>query len=151
MHSHVVPILLWSALPYSPFGILKCTPMWFLLLSGVHSHVVVNNFWSALPYGPCHFQESTPKWSLTIFQFFFAPTLKNACLYWGPICIDPVPIVLSFCIVNLIKNRESYQQRSLRCYKIIKFYCSARFITIRPLIHQMQFIFSLDVTIGRNK
>ena len=50
MHSHVV--LFRSALLYGPFGILKCTPMWSLLLFGVHSHVVLNNFWSALPYGP---------------------------------------------------------------------------------------------------
>ena len=64
MHSHVVPILFRSALQYGPLGILKCTPMWSLLLFGVHSHVVLNNFCSALPYGPNHCQKCTPKWSL---------------------------------------------------------------------------------------
>ena len=33
---------------------------------------------------------------------FFAPTMKNA---WGPICFNPGPSVLFFCIVNLVKNR----------------------------------------------
>ena len=63
IHCHVVPILFRSALPYGPFGILKCTPICSLLLYGVHSHVVLNNFWSALPYGPDHFKKCTPKWS----------------------------------------------------------------------------------------
>ena len=63
MHSHVVPILLRSALLYGPFGILDCTPIWSPFLFGVHSDVVRNKFWSALPFGPRHFQKCTPKWS----------------------------------------------------------------------------------------
>ena len=48
MHSHVVLILIRSALPYVAFGILECTPMWSLLLFGVHSHVVLITFKNAL-------------------------------------------------------------------------------------------------------
>ena len=80
----MVPILLRSALPYGPFGILECTPMWSLLLFGVHSHVVLHNFWSALPYGPYHFQKCTPKLSPLILYWTPADTflIHSGIFYW---------------------------------------------------------------------
>ena len=52
MHSHVVPILFRNALPYGPFDILECTPMWSLTIFGVHSHMVLITFKNALRSGP---------------------------------------------------------------------------------------------------
>ena len=63
VYSHVVPFASRSALRYSPFHYLKCSPMWSLISYWMHSHVVRNNFWSALRFGPHHFRKCTPKWS----------------------------------------------------------------------------------------
>ena len=45
------PYFFRSALPYGPFGILKCTPMWSLTIFGVHSHMVLVIFRNALRSG----------------------------------------------------------------------------------------------------
>ena len=45
-----------------------------------------------------------------------------------------------------LRRHMNAATRSLRSYKIIKFYCSARFAPIRPLIPQLQYIFSVDMT-----
>ena len=45
-----------------------------------------------------------------------------------------------------LRQHMNAATRSLRTHTIIKFYCSARFAPIRPLIPQLQYIFSVDMT-----
>ena len=52
MHSHVVPILFRSALPYGPFCFSECTPMRSLTIFGLHSHMVLITFKNAVRSGP---------------------------------------------------------------------------------------------------